>query len=1439
MSSSLDELHRLVEDEYEREARKHPARRLSLTHLSSLDEEKPEITRLDVLEAWKELVDCLEDHFVEYEDCIQDAFLLTVSIQDDSIFPHFRTLVHLLRNTVENKHKDNSTECRFVTLLEVLLSYGDEWEPSEEVERLWVRLMQRIPAACPPLQFRRKAYRVLVSLSWVPSSQGLLEACSFQENSQFASVENAPPAIQKVLSRIRPLPRYDCVNQLLDRLKDETDVCVAISSEQPGMGKTTLAALVAAHPSIVRVFRVLWLDTISTEPLTYDAYVQDLNTLCQQLEVTPQWPEYITRFEEAELRSLREKQCKEHAKEIMAQILLEKDENVLLILDDVVDADRIEWYRFTERQSVIVTTPDAHLAGVDWTVELEAFSPEEAVELFLDEASLPTSHILGATTEVLDLMKHVQYNPLYVRTLARWFHLKYVPAGIVDGMKEMVKDIHEIETGEDHEGQKSNLLYDILSLMLGPQRMDGSTTILFVLCFAAMVVVFPDRKVPLDAVLLLWEQLMQVEEHAMAEMKKICENGVATPQDIRRHAWYVAEGLTHMGVVIVSEENGNPWIETHHKSYRDFAAYMAREMDLGDSYEDTAQEWNQAFVTAYFTRRIQSDSNDAVDSNSWDYAIQKLPDHMFRAKIFSMGETILSDENFFGARLEALGWKDAIEVHVRDCVKLQRSIEEDDAPSMNSSTILSPLSPVFANVANLVTVGTDGPIGSMEPSYVVGVSRALYKIAFALADMYYYEDAIRYFEDARKLLPQSQNLRASILYGGAWALLCSNEVEKAKRKIKSCLKIMGECEEIHPLYTQALQLQADTLVSECEYKAATKLTSTICESLRAELPGSRIELAVSLYKKGRLHQMMGDFEEANLVLSESLAYKLEIGESSRNLAHVYCALGDVNVEMRRAPEAKEYFESALVTLDALRGGREDYDHFLVVGKLRFLRHDLPGSIEAFGKVMEWIKASPFYLFDRSARDLRSVARSYHAKNDLTGALNILRQALALTSSSPHSLERSAVLQDMANCLLDQGSDDDGVSHLEKSLEIKIIKLGESPQVVSTLKTMGKVHLSIAAYDEALKVFEKVLELNQKISPEDYENIAHTLLSIGDVYVSMEDDANAAVTFNHSLAVLHDRSTDHHYMASALHRLGDIAVRANDLEEGKIKYSEALRIRKMHFDEGCVAETQHALGVVYRKEEMFEEAYGFLHDALEIRERLANAREIGETLLELGNVLRVQSDVEESIVMFEKAKDFLERDDIPDVLASVYLSWSHACITLGRYDDALDLLEDAQSIRVPLFGKDDARTGNVFRSLGLAHFLAGNYDDALICLNEYVRVCEKLDEEDEEGHHSETMDYVLSVLMLGDIHKEAGRIEQAMNVWSIGREIVQENRTIAADVPALESMLESRLQSEEPEQSPSPRQTTALLAKLQDVGSGSSNGHSRDEAVLRQIVFVDE
>ncbi|KAL7569979.1 hypothetical protein ACA910_017030 [Epithemia clementina (nom. ined.)] len=1610
-------------------------------------------TRMRILEGWKQLMDIMMEKqvFLDQIKTLKQGFVMSNSLSlknvehhnhfyDDnenenaisSTLRHMETLIRLLVQTAQHVERDGSTECRFATLLEILLSYADDvggeddpqqppqpkWEPSEEVSRLWIRLMQRIPYQCAPTNFRRKAYRVLVSLSWVPSSKGLLAACSIPERSlrmtplpkasqtyrssaaasvsanhhHLSNKDNPPPDAPVII------PRHDSVNQLLDRLKDETDVCVAITSTQPGIGKSTLASLVVSHPSIQKSFYVVWLrlsgNNYENDPsnnpngnskkssshhnMSFEAYRDYMIQIRDQIreqqqsaaaggegeeEITFTFPTCEERFEEPAVRRLREEQAMQQTKERVAKELKAlRNPNLLLVLENVTTDAQIPLFRFHEKQSTIVTTnrstcdsssssSTSPLQSIDWQVGLDPLSCDEAVDLFLGHAGLPLSHPLGQTPELQAMLeKACQFLPLTIRTVARWCRLKSVAAGPIRACQEVIQEIDELlmddEDYEDEHNNKNNnhnndpaapsqsssqqhrssltslgsgaggnnnddggsgtggatatanripkkpqdakakqFLFDVLSLMIGPSQKKGSnnggaTSAVFVVCLAAMAVVFPSgQRVPLDVVLLLWEQILIVEPVVANEVSTLIDlrnaknsnnknnhkngkhnknNNKESRKERRQFVGMIAQGLLHMGIVEIYEVDNNTWIEIHHNMYEQFAWTMANGLDLGESsFDHTVQKWHKAFVTSYFEQRIQK--NIAIEAvggrNSLDYAVRFLPTHIFQACMMKMAETMLVDTRFFETRVNALGWDRAVALHIQDCLQLQSGFLDYHAHqnskstlSSNTSTLTSSssssstggpnnmldllmVSPVFAKSSAMIssfdtTRMNDDDDDSNEENYYnssneynsdhedsegrrkvtsADVSRALYRMAFALAGHGYFEEALAQFSAAQKIVPDSVNLQASIMYGIAWVLLVSGDSKRALRKISSALKLMKDFDPPHPqqrqhlLYKEARQLHIDTLYERCDYKKALNFLGEIESELLQNRDQNMIELGAVLRKRGCLLQVMGKTKEAADALIKAIEWKEKAQECSYGLASCYSQLGDVNMELHALSGTRDYFERAVSTLIDARCDQEHISYLVATGKLYFTKNDFTRCFEALESARNAIRVAPLYLMDQSAYDLRCIARAYRARRNMKMAIEVFRESLTLTAHRPNSLERACCLRELAKCLLEgRKNDDEGLGCLQEALSIIMIDLGHCIQVFDLMNTIALVHKMRGEYAESLKVYGKAANILETVAPDDTEKEANVYFSVGEVEEARDNLDGALGAYKQAAAILQQtHASDDPNFAKANQFMARVLLASHRLDEARQKLEEAVRIRSHHFDERALAEAKFALGVVLRKLGASDDAEQYLRASLAVRERYnEGSHEHMETMFELGN-LYLLSKPADALVYYENCIDKLDNNDA--LRGDVYQAMGHVKFFEMKEDEALLFYRRARDIRQTHHGRDHRKTANSVRGIGLTQLFFRHKEEAERTLELLCDICEGLARQAASTTYgaakriTATRDYVLATIFLGDAYFANKRKHDAALLWNKAQSIYEQAQVDSVELPAeIRDIYEHRL-----------------------------------------------
>ena len=1247
------------------------------------------VSRTDLLEAWQSLVQRLFtlQVFLQYTPALERLFI-RLSLDDPSEWEDIKTLLELMTETVNNHEKDPSTECRYVTLLEVLTTYGPNWEVSQQVQRTWEKQNQYLDPSLSPEEFRQTAYGVLMLLSYVPNSIGLRQACSIPDEESIDE-EEVPLALESVFDQIRStqLPRHDAIHRILSHLDTEDIPTVAISSlvdeslhesssRCHGIGKTTLAALVASAPQVQADYDVLWLRlkhrSGESETMTYQHYVEYLSALCEQLELESDWSKPMRVLEELALRKKREEEKMFQLKNEMAQLLRDNTSGLLLILDDVRDDQEIEWFRFLERQSLVVTT-QSHNLSVTWTLDVELLTEEEALKLFLTEAEYPPEDTLGSSLEAKSIVQRCGYHPLTIRMVARWFALKEATAGVVKAAEELGQELStctaKLRHSHSYKANPEYILTEVMNLMLSPVlAAGGHPTSLMKMCLSSLAVVF-EQPVPRDAVILLWEELLRTEPQALAELGDNLSSG-----NISKRVRFNMEALTSLGFLTISEKDGRSYLEIPHETQLEYAKNLARELNFGVDEMETAQRWHKAFVTSYLAKKAENE-REGEDDLCLEYAIEKLVLHMIRARRFKKASTFLRDDRFLVEQFTTKDFEAGTALHLQDCKELLNAMESDGDSKKDPFEIVASIQ---TKVAAFIVSEAQGK----DEDIIQQAGKAVQELSFALAENGFSPEAITQYRSALKIVPKRSPISCMLLYGLGAINLIQNEHAKGLKNLNECLKGMMHIDNGRFFFSEALLLKGDALMAQCDYEEAMRYYDESLDTLLADSTNNRVEIGLAIYRKGMLHFARGQLDEALRVLGDSIALKLQIGESSANLATAYYFVGHLYMEQKWNLKAIENFEKALRIMKENLDETEPKDVFLTTGMLCHLRDDIDGCLDAFDLALKQIRDAPRMEMDRAIHDLRSIACVYASNGDYVGALPIFDEALDLTEDRPFSLERASLLYYMAMCESEECEYEEAVYHLKESLKIRREKLEMGEVVIQTLITLGETYKAMGEMEEAISYYNDALESTEMTHGEDNENVASLLYSLGDIKESTGENVEALANFEECLEIRRRHlEVTSVVVADTLERIGSIYMRQGNSEKAYPYYAEALDIRQATFepDDPALAESFYNIGMAARKRGDCEHALHFLLGSLQIREKHEQQRQMCETLLEIGHLHRQLTDYESARGCYVKCLEIVhENYGQSDKMASdVLFPLGQVYRNDGDVDRALECFEEGK------------------------------------------------------------------------------------------------------------------------------------------------------------------
>jgi tetratricopeptide (TPR) repeat protein len=1246
----------------------------------------------------------------------------------------------------------------------------DAWEATGHVEEIKTLLV-----TTDLFMFRQICYEVILSTDqWCPDNNTLMDICGVDDESDEGQVKpndddilSPPPeAALQILEKIHgdPLPRTFTMASVLRRILPAQAITdpsisenfarirntirnplgmppsslVTITSipetlDDPdalgvaGVGKTTLAAMVANHDDVRRFFNdgIAWIYVGETE-LNYNRYVQCLQDLLSQLEVDedeePLFPELLhIPGESYAMRRRREEGFMIYLRETMVEFL--RYRNVLVILDDVCFEPDLDWFDFAPAPvpageeeedegscAILITSRRRNLLPPADTVEVDMLDEDEGVELLIKESGELSRALIADAPETKSVVLECACHPLTIKSVGRWLNLKHATAGAGDIVEEIHDDVVKsmdriLKSGLQED---SDMMYEILNMSFSP-AINGEPTSIIKFCFAAFVRVFCERKhisdfaladstpiVPMATTELLFEALLDLEEESLLQ-----EGSLFYAQK-KEAATLIPEALSALGVfkVIITyaeapegspeqEEEDEKYLQIMHRIQQEYGEYLYEEDEtLTELTKDGERRWNKAFAKAFLARDVDWDTQ-APDAGL-DYALEMLPSHMLRGGMLTEAGKLLRDEKFVRGRLFALGRENGSRRHIKDCETLFDRLVEIRAAGRKKVDPKAIIRSAYDTLGGLLKMDEDEYIEEEGSPEAVEVGRCHFEIGFSLAGRRCWEGVISHWESSQEYLVSSLGmveLVAGILYNIGVVYAEMHEYEQALGSLKQCLRIRGAIHgEEHILYAQTIQKIGDVFLGMSDYHEAMESYNWALDVMHIEPSHHRIDIGDILEQMGKIHYSKGEIEESLQSFQDALRSKqVDLGENHPELATIFHQIGNCLSNQGRTDEAIAHLEEAirLKKLDPEGGYERDSEVLTIEGILKNLNNMQKEGLECYEKALQ-----------------------------------------ILVTKVPHKQEKVASLLHLIGCVyLMSGEHKKAMKLFEESLHARRKVLGfVHLDVASTLFNMAFLHQSRNRLDKALKCLEEALKIRQLRLP-DSEKVAVTHEKIGNLARGIGKTKKAENAFTEALRIrkiIHGNS--HEAVATVLQELGDLMDDLGEYEEAMKHYVEALEIRENRLgpDDLSVAETYYSMGFTLQNNGALDRALQCLEESLSIRKF-----QLGDDSKDVGDTLNMMG--------FLQAKR-------------------------GELDDALSLLWDA--LRIRKLQEDHVKVSETLNNIGNVHREKQEYDLAIECYEECLRI-RRAELGDE---HEKVAD---ALIAMGNVQSDMEYTEEAMDSYKEG------------------------------------------------------------------------
>ncbi len=206
--------------------------------------------------------------------------------------------------------------------------------------------------------------------------------------------------------------------------------------------------------------------------------------------------------------------------------------------------------------------------------------------------------------------------------------------------------------------------------------------------------------------------------------------------------------------------------------------------------------------------------------------------------------------------------------------------------------------------------------------------------------------------------------------------------------------------------------------------------------------------------------------------------------------------------------------------------------------------------------------------------------------DYAKAMKKYRRAVALENSNPDYLLAAGI---MARTL---GEYKEAQPWLEKLLQLRQKETTETADLALTQKELAYLYYNMGNYEEAEPLYNRSLEITEKVFGKDHPEVAVTLNNLASLYYTMGNYEEAEPLYNRSLEITEKvLGKDHPGVAATLNNLAELYSLQFNYEEAEPLYNRSLEIteKALGKDHPEVAVTLNNLAELYKQQCNYEEA----------------------------------------------------------------------------------------------------------------------------------------------------------------------------------------------------------------------------------------------------------
>ncbi len=289
------------------------------------------------------------------------------------------------------------------------------------------------------------------------------------------------------------------------------------------------------------------------------------------------------------------------------------------------------------------------------------------------------------------------------------------------------------------------------------------------------------------------------------------------------------------------------------------------------------------------------------------------------------------------------------------------------------------------------------------------------------------------------------------------------------------------------------------------------------------------------------------------------------------------------------------------------------------------------------------------------------------------------------------------------------------------------------ELARALVKLGGVLGRLARFSEALSVHSEALELRLQLHGERHVDVAASLANVGQARANLGEFEAGVELIERALATVESMELgDTVLFAQWRNNLGVACAKLERHEQALEHFTAALDMRRRvhEGDHTEIAQSLRDLGVSQLMLGRHAQARATLDEALAHFRRVtgdAPNADAAECLGSLGGVHSLLGEYEQALARFEQGAEQLRALYAPEhpKLAQFEVNQGYACMNLGRFARAEELLRSALAKLRGAYGADHETIGNALVNLGGCMEAQGRIEEALAAHREARELYERV------------------------------------------------------------------------------------------------------------------